>query len=217
MKKRMALVLGVLALAIMAPGVAQAEMQEPHFQGTAGPLELFDEDAAFNMELVAQAGCAHVYSMGTMPIETKSIDLWHGFEEECELFGYDATVKWNGCGLRLTVENVGPPYQGAAGIWCFKAGESIELKDDYGACSVKIHPSEGVPGSVDYENVGSGAEGSFIADVHMSKMNYTITANSLWCPVAGWAGTWSNGTLSTVLGLDSRPLENGVSLQGEEV
>lgn len=109
---------------------------------------------------------------------------------ECTAFGFEATVKMNGCRYDFHVTETvssGMSHRGTVGVFC-PAGKLIEIIAAGGICTSKIG-SQSPLGVVSYTtNTGSPETVS----VTTGLKGITYTQEGFFCP--GGSGTFSNGT-----------------------
>jgi hypothetical protein len=183
---------GVQSQGFRLTGSASAEpANQPRFEPDSYPAALGAEQTVVQT-LNAATGtvkCATVEFSGSSPAASNSVALTPVYSG-CKAFGVSATVAPNSCRYAFGVQNAGPPYVGALTISCEKSGDTIKITPVGVSCEVTV-PAQTIPGSVAYENSGTGSRATVKASISTAGLTYTETGAG-----CASAGTHSNGALT---------------------
>jgi hypothetical protein len=117
----------------------------------------------------------------------------------CEFNGTSATVEMKSCHYVLGVRDAGPPYLGAVGVECVKAGDVIQITA--GNCTAQIGEQDGA-GGVTLAAEGTGTARRVLASLATSGLSYQVTKDGFLCAFSG-TGSFSDGALAGTIALRS--------------
>lgn len=175
---------------------SEEEGKQPKLEAESYPAPISggdDEDPAWNLFMSAEAGtCSEAQYEATASAATSQLAIEASYDE-CEVFGWPATVDMNSCHYVLDVVNVGPPYTGAMEVACDEEGGAIEMRmfisyqegEGPPDCVIGISEQEGLEG-VALENEGEGSDRRVGMSPDLEGVGYSVTINptpfSFLCP-----------------------------------
>ena len=174
---------------------SEVEGEKPKIEADLYPTVLADNGAQTSTFTFAAAKvkCTSSEYDAPLSVATTSLIITPQYSSCVSAGVLPTTFVGNGCRWKLTVENVGPPYQGSLGVQCDKPGESLEFRASSGGsviCTTKMGEQAG-RSKVGLENV-SGTTSGIGLNAELSGLSYEHSGSNC----NGQNGSHTDGALS---------------------